>query len=185
MFKSKIKSQYRKKNNARLYQGDILENLKFVTGDSKEETELDIISLSFAVILSQDCDMQSDFICKKSGKNQDKRLLSLLICPAFLINEFTQGKHLGNWQMNVLNSKVVGKIKKNDEYKRYHFLSEESKFSIPELVIDFKHFFTLPRDFLYKQRKDKYVASLNEIFREELSQRFSNYLSRIGIPELD
>ena len=185
MFKSKIKNQYRKKNNARLYQGDILEKLKFVIGDSEEETELDNIFLSYAVILTQDCDMRSDFICKKSGKNQDKRLLSLLICPAFLINEFVQGKHLGDWQMDVFNSKLAKRIKKNDEYKRYHFLSEESNFSIPELVIDFKHFFTLPRDFLYKQRKDKYVASLNEIFREELSQRFSNYLSRIGIPEFD
>lgn len=185
MFKSKIESQYRKENNARLYQGDILEKLEFVTGDPREETEKDIISLSFAVILTQDCDMQSDFNCEKSGKNQDKRLLSLLICPAFLINEFAQGRHLGDWQMDTFSSKKVKGVKGNDKYKRYHFLSKESDFLIPELVIDFKHFFTLPRDFLYKQRKNKYVASLNEIFREELSQRFSNYLSRIGIPELE
>ncbi len=185
MFESKIKSQYRKKNNERLYQGDILKDLKFVIGDSKKETEKDIISLPFAVILSQDCDMQSDFNYEKLGKNQDKRLLSLLICPAFLINEFVQGKHLENWQMEIFNKSCIKRIKKNDTYKRYHFLANGLDFSVPELVIDFKHFFTLPRDFLYKQRKNKYVASLNEIFREELSQRFSNYLSRIGIPELE
>ena len=186
MFKSKIKSQYRENNNKRLYQGDILKDLKFVIGDPKIETEKDVFCLPFAVILSQDCDIQCDFFCRESNENQDKFLLSLLICPAFPIEEFSQGKHLEPWQMEIFEEKLIERIKKNDKYKRYHFLQGEPLLSIPELIIDFKQFFTLPRNFLYKQKKDKkYVASLNEIFRERLSQRFSNYLSRIGLPELD
>ncbi|MDP2918128.1 MAG: hypothetical protein Q8N68_01355 [bacterium] len=184
MFKSKIESLYRKKNNARLYQGDIFKDLKFVTGDPEKATEKDIISLTYAVVLSQDCDLESDFKCRKTNENQDKFLLSLLISPAFILESFAKGEHLGGWRMNAFNNRQVDSIKNNDSFKRYHYLKGEPSFSVPELVIDFKHFFSLPRDFLYKEKKNKYVASLNEIFREELSQRFSNYLSRIGLPEL-
>lgn len=184
MFKSKIKSLYRKKNNVRLYQGDIFKDLKFVTGDPETTTEKDIISLPYAVVLSQDCDLQSDFNFRETNQNQDKFLLSLLISPAFILENFAKGEHLGNWKMNTFNNGQIEKIKNNDSFKRYHYLKGELLFSVPELVIDFKHFFGLPRDFLYKEKKNKYIASLNEIFREELSQRFSNYLSRIGLPEL-
>ena len=185
MFRSKIKSEYRKRKNARFYQGDILKDLDFQVGHLKKETEKDKFHLPHSVILNQDCDLQQDFDCRKIKGNQDKYLLSFLVCPAYSLNDFAFGTPLRNWQMRKFYPKEIEKLKNNDEYKRYHFLSKESDFSMPELVIDFKHFFTLPRDFLYKQRKDKYVASLNEIFREELSQRFSNYLSRIRIPELE
>jgi len=184
MFKSKIKSLYRKKSNVRLYQGDIFKDLKFVTGDSETTTEKDIISLPYAVVLSQDCDLQSDFNFRKTNENQDKFLLSLLVSPAFILENFAKGEHLGDWKMNTFNNGQIEKIKNNDSFKRYHYLKGEPLFSVLELVIDFKHFFGLPRDFLYKEKKNKYIASLNEIFREELSQRFSNYLSRIGLPEL-
>ena len=187
MFRSKIKTRYRRNNNARFYQGDILKDLSFVVGDSGITKEKDIIYLPYAVILSQDCDMQHDFNCRKDSKNQDKFLLSLLVCPSFNLEDFANGNHFPGWKMETFSAKLISRIKNNDIYRRYHFLpaTVELKYSIPDLVLDFKHFFTLPRDFLYKQRREIYVASVNEIFREELSQRFSNYLSRIGLPELD
>tara|TARA_B100000315_G_scaffold134234_1_gene123648 strand:+ start:26 stop:499 length:474 start_codon:yes stop_codon:yes gene_type:complete len=152
-----------------------------------EKTEgKDCIDLPFAVLLSQDCDLEADFKCREQTiGNQDKYLLSLLVCPAFNIGEFANGTHFANWQMEPQSSKLIEKIQKNDTHKRFHFLSKNTEFFVPDLVLDFKHFFTLPRDYLYSQEKDVYVASLSELFREELSQRFSNYLSRIGLPELN
>jgi len=184
MFKSKIESLYRKKVNARLCQGDIFEDLKFVIGDPELTTPKKIFSLTHAVILSQDCDLLADFNFREENKSQDKFLLSLLVSPAFILGSFAQGKHIGNWAMKVFNAGEMDKIKNNDSFKRYHYLKAEPSFSIPELVIDFKQSFSLPRDFLYNAKGNKYIASLNEIFREALSQRFSNYLSRIGLPEL-
>lgn len=188
MFKSKIKSFYRKKNrignNSRLYQGDIFKDLKFVTGDLNEATEKDKIVLPYAVVLSQDCDLECDFNSRKINDDQDKHLLSLLVSPAFILEKFAHGEHFEGWRMKPFNGGEIEKLKKNDSLKRYHYLEKEPLSSVPELVIDFKHFFSLPRDFLYKQKKEKYVASLNELFREELSQRFSNYLSRIGLPDV-
>lgn len=184
MFSSQVISRYRKGNNNRLHQGDILKDLDFVFGDPKKDTEKDVVSLPYAVILSQDCDLQSDFKCVNDGEDQYQCLMSLLVCPAFLLDTFSQGEHLGEWAMEKYNARQIDKIKGNDVYKRYHFLRGDAGLSIPEMVIDFKHFFTLPRDFMYSQKNDKYVASLNELFREELSQRFSSYLSRIGLPEV-
>lgn len=184
MFRSRVKSRYRKSKNSRFYQGDVLKDLKFVVGEPEKETELDKIELKYAVILSQDCDIEHDFKSRKENKSQDKHLRSLLVCPAFDLEEFASGKHFGDWEMETFNNKKIDKLRNNDEYKRYHYLHSDSQYLIPELILDFKHFFTLPRDFLYRKKKDIYIVSLSELFREELSQRFSNYLSRIGLPEI-
>lgn len=184
MFKSKIKNVYRKSDHSRFYQGDIIKDLSFAIGDTGKEIELDIIGLKYAVVLSQDCDIKQDFDARKDNKGNDKYLKSLLVCPAFDIEEFAQGTHFDGWKMEPFNNKKIDKLKNNDEYKRYHYLPSDQKYYIPELVLDFKHFFTLPRDYLYKKKKKIYLMSLSEIFREEVSQRFANYLSRIGLPEL-
>jgi hypothetical protein len=184
MFKSKIKSRYRKGKTSRFYQGDILQYFKFVIGDAVKEPELDSVELKYAVILSQDCDIEHDFQGRKTNDGHDKHLRSLLVCPAFDLEEFASGIHFSGWQMKKFNSKEVDKLRNNDEYKRYHYLPSVADYMIPELILDFKHFFTLPRDYLYRKRKQIYLASLSELFREELSQRFSNYLSRIGLPEI-
>ncbi len=189
MLRSEIKARYRKKEiieDDRLYQGDILKDLSFVTGAPEKEEDKELIYLRYAIILSQDCDLERDFNDRESNvMDRDKYLRSLLVCPAFDLETFSQGKHLGDdWLIKTKNTGDIEKIKQNDSLKRYHFLLAEKDPLVPELVLDFKHFFTLPRDFLYKQKKEIYVASLNEIFREELSQRFSNYLSRIGLPEI-
>ena len=184
MFNSQIRTKYRKGDNKRICQGDILKDLDFIFGDPAIDTVKERISLPYAVVLSQDCDLQSDFNCRVDSPNQDKYLISLLVCPAFILEDFAHGEHRSDWQMAQYNSDLISRIKNNDTYKRYHFLQGEKDLSIPDLVIDFKHFFTLPRDFVYNQKSHNYVASLNELFREELSQRFSNYLSRIGLPEV-
>lgn len=183
MLRSRVKSRYRKSRNSRFYQGDILKDLKFVVGEPEIEKEKDLVQLKYAVIISQDCDIEHDFNSRKEKKGQDKNLRALLVCPAFDLEEFALGTHFGDWEMEKFNSRKVDKLKNNDEYKRYHYLPSDNELSIPELVLDFKHSFTLPRDFLYKKKGEIYIASLSEIFREDLSQRFSNYLARIGLPE--
>lgn len=84
--------------------------------------------------------------------------------------------------MQTFGKKQLIKIMRNDEYKRYHFLVSNDK--IPNLVIDFKHFYTIDRDLIYKKRSKNYVCTLWELFRENVSQRFTNFLGRIGLPEV-
>ena len=75
-------------------------------------------------------------------------------------------------------------IEKNND-PRYHFLSDSEKNVLPNLIIDFKIFYTLPYDYIFFRYADIYTCSLNELFRESLSQRFFSYHSRVGLPNFE
>jgi len=45
--------------------------------------------------------------------------------------------------------------------------------------------FPISSEAIYKTIKDLYSVSIGEIYRESLSQRYSFYLSRIGLPEIN
>ena len=51
-----------------------------------------------------------------------------------------------------------------------------------KINIDIKHFFTINRDHFYSQIVNR-LCSLEDLFKEKLSQRFSQFISRIGLPE--
>ena len=146
--------------------------------------------LPYAVVLSQECDLEHDFNNhtdeEKRAKNMDKGIPSILICPAYLAAEVRSGSHLSaqGLQMHPINSGEWNRVKQNGSY-RYHFLTEDQENQIPDLVIDFKRYMTVPRDIAYRPTiKDQVLVSLSDLFREHLSSRFAHYLSRIGLPEL-
>ncbi|MFZ2189363.1 MAG: hypothetical protein WA057_02295 [Candidatus Magasanikiibacteriota bacterium] len=190
MLESNIKSFYKKHSKERFCQGDILRDVKVsidipIEWQQSEGNTTDY-DLPYCVIMTQDCDLDRDFESKKGEKltNNDKHLPTILVCPAYRDLPFYEGKHLVGWKMQEYKGKALEKIQKNDEINRCHFLKGDSTLQIPNLVIDFKHFYTLPTSILYEQYNDIYLATINELFRERLSQRFANYLSRFGLPEL-
>lgn len=191
---SKIDSIYIKHDGSRIYQGDLLRDFEYVEGASIETKEVSgeikrIIRtgkriLPYLVILTQDCDLEQDFENHLDlSKNQDKFLHSILVCPAYLAEKFRRGEHLEELKlkMEIIGSERWSTLIKN-QIPRYHFLESHPRLQIPKLVIDFKHYYTVPRDILYDGAKNRYIGSLNELFREALSQRFAYYLSRIGLP---
>jgi hypothetical protein len=109
-----------------------------------------------------------------------------LVCPAYGWQEFIDGIHLKDYKLKMeeISSTEQKKKIKQQQVPRFHYLEEDSEKQIPPLVIDFKHYYTLPVEFLRHIYKKHYAYSLEELFRESLSQRFSFYLSRIGLPEI-
>lgn len=202
MYVSKIKNRYSRLRKRRICQGDILQNISFVMRIDGLSNEQDEISIPYGVVMSQDCDVDVDFLSRtkeqdvyKQGLTEDeikerlqplhdKFLPTILICPAYLADSFFAGEHIDGWYIKPKNTGQVKKIKANNEMNRYHYLPKNTDLGINDMVIDFKHFFTVPVDILYKQRKEGYVATVSELFREDLSQRFANYLSRFGLPEI-
>jgi hypothetical protein len=183
---SQIDSLYRKHNFDRILQGDILRDVKF--NYAIHETSIIEYFFPYMVVLSQDCDLEQDFDNRKEDgfdKKHDKYIYSILVCPAYLSEDFRKGEHLKSFdfRMESKNSKQFSDIKINQN-PRYHYLEHYPEFQIPSMVLDFKHYFTFNTDYLYYIHKEHYVASLNELFRECLSQRFSYYLSRIGLPNI-
>ncbi len=187
MFASKIKSQYIKLRKSRFCQGDILRDIYISFGSDLGESDkkqLERHYLPYCIIMTQDCDLNSDHVERIKNRGHDKYLQAILLCPAYQEDLFFAGTHIENWQMQQMSSKLKDRIKENNYFERYHHIEGDHTSAIPNLVIDFKHFFTVPRDLIYKDRKKIYLITLNELFRERLSQRFANYLSRFGLPDL-
>jgi hypothetical protein len=141
------------------------------------------ILFPFVVCLNQECDLETDFI----NNNQmlcDNNLLHIAIAPAFIFEQFLNGTHWGGiFTNNKPQKRTDTTIKKimDNEIPRYHYLKFPDR-DIPELLIDFKHFFTINRVVMYNQI-DKRLCSLDDLFREKINQRFSYFISRIGLPE--
>jgi len=191
MLKSKIESQYEHHDCDRISQGDILRDVKFVIiGEDEELIEL---QYQYLVVLSQDCDLEeanclitADLECEDSCKIFNQFLHSVLFVPAFPEEILRSGEHLKSLfkiKTQRINSTLWRPIRSNQN-RRYHFLPSEPEHQIPDLVLDFKAYYTLPYTYFLSIHKDHYLATVNELFRERLSQRFSNYLNRIGLPKL-
>lgn len=146
------------------------------------------LNYSRVVVLSQSCDIEWNKKSRvsKNGKH-DKILLTVLVAPLFDSVKATEGKHLNGFSMNMqaITRRVKDRARKYD-IARHHILNTNMfnnkgiNIGFDEGIIDFKHFFTIPVNSL---TEDKYVDSIKLFHREKLSQRFSSFLSRIGIPE--
>jgi len=186
---SKINSTYIKFDDLRLHQGDILRDILIFEWAKREDEEIvtqERVS-PYSIVLTQDCDLEQDYNSRSSSENgHDKYLPSILLCPAYPANALRLGTHLEDLGQKMQNftSDPWNQLKKNKLY-RYHFLKSFLDLQVPDLVIDFKHYFTVPRDHVYQFiEKKHYIATVNELFRENLSGRFAHFLSRIGLPEL-
>lgn len=187
MLESNIKCRFLKIEKDRFCQGDILKDVFITLGLNDPESESQHMSdfvLPYCVVMNQECDLQRDFESRKEAKDNDNFLPTILVCPAYLDEKYFIGIHLDNCQMRIFNSDSKRKLVNNDENNRCHFLKGDSLLQVPNLVVDFKHFYTIPRDLLYAVHDKVYLATINELFRERLSQRFANYLSRFGLPDL-
>lgn len=182
--KKKISARKREKLNSRICQGDIFTDIEvfesFQVRGSK--IKIDKIIFPFVVCLNQECDLENDY---NSPETKDNKLLHLAIAPAFIFEDFLSGNHWASIFSDNASSKrsdTKTKLIIDNEIPRYHYISFSEE-NMPELIVDFKHFFTINRNELYNQL-NKRLCSLDDLFKEKLSQRFSNFISRIGLPEV-
>jgi hypothetical protein len=184
---STLNSLYFKSILDRHEQGDILRDVQFIEWAKLDESgsiEVAQRILPYAVLLSQDCDLEHDYDNRldKNSPIKDKYLQSLLLCPAYPAQSFREGKHLEKMGMvmrPITTDPWKRLIQLNDA--RYHYLEGKLDLQVPELVIDFKHYLTVPRDIIYGS--NCYIATIEIVYRDHLSSRFANYLSRIGLPD--
>ena len=139
--------------------------------------------LPYAVTLSQECDLFSHF--RPSQGDNDKQLFSVLVCPAYLDDQFRNWVHLETLMRTMARqpSKPWDIIKQNKN-PRYHYLASCPDLQVPSTVVDFKHFFTISVESLQDEysSSEYFIARLKCPYREDISQRFASYLCRIGLP---
>ncbi len=176
---------------ARLRQGDILSDVEFIENIDETDGKIVVSKIIFplVIVLSQDCDLKWDFECRnKDDSNNDKYLFSVIVSPLYNYEHFLQGDHLSelNQKMQSISSKETktdNKNLRNNENPRYHYLQFPDNIPIVNSVIDFKHYFCVNVETLKKHKEQHFVCNVSDLFRERISQRFTNYLSRIGLPE--
>jgi len=188
---TEIDTPYYKHKGERVYQGDILKDVPLVemhyTDETGKQYDVGEKEIPYIVVLTQDCDLEQDFKNRTEVSDKhDKYMESVLVCPAYLAELFREGKHLKNFDLQMESwNKDQFKLIKNQNNERFHFLVGYNQYQVPDLVIDFKHYYTIPRDIAYfLMNNNHYLASLRQLFREALSHRFSFFLSRIGLPEI-
>ncbi len=192
MLESNVKYLYVKHEKKRISQGDILKNFdtKSIYDDAK-------VVIPYLVVLSQDCDLESissDLEQIKSVPSSVENIIvkqflpNILVAPAFLYERVIDNTYLQEiykvtptvkWsgEKSVLRQEL-----KNNKMDRYHYFKRYEE--LPALVIDFKCYFSVSILEFLAQYDSRYLITVNELFRERLSQRFANYLCRIGLPVL-
>ena len=151
-----------------------------VAGD---QMTLSQIKFPFAMCINQGCDLESDIRDreKPQAANSDKALLHLIMLPVFDAEKVLMGTHWGDLYASIPDLGQKRDYVCQNEVPRYHYLRFPEAEKIGPFIVDFKHFFTVSRDYLYRNIGNR-VCSLADLFRESVSTRFANYLARIGLP---
>lgn len=139
-----------------------------------------------SVILSQDCDLEQDHRVRfPAGQKPSDKLLSQV-----LLAELYPAEQIFGIVKTAGGNKAWDRVRQNND-PRYHFLegvpfsADRINEGLPELVMDFKRFFTVPIDELYQRIDLTHTVRrcvMVSPYLEHLSDRFAYYLSRIGLP---
>jgi len=181
-----------------LCQGDIYKQVKYNYIESEDKDGVNIIEMEFphAIIISQACDViaMSEFESIKKGK-ATKYMPSILLCPIYDQALLKDGKHLDELEKEfefkfiqtqdekIYNSNDLNIVKKDWHY-RFHLLTiqQEEKKVMENVIIDFKHYFTVSPNYLWKNRRNR-IMRLEDIYAEQITLKFATYLSRVAMPD--
>jgi len=180
-----------RKGPDRVCQGDIFRDIEYIEYATEKDGNVEISKISFplVIVLTQDCDLEQDYRSREgehAGSTQDKWLLSVLVAPLYNADHVYRGKHLSELDLTmqqINDKKTPGKYLRNNQIPRYHYLEFPDGERIAPSIIDFKHYFSVDVRYLHEIRGTNYVCSVSSLYREDISQRFSNFLARIGLPE--
>ena len=184
-----IKVKYEKKS--RVYQGDIYKNIEYIENIKEKDGIITISKIHFpyVIVLTQDCDLQWDFNQRWSRKNisnnQDKWLLSVLVAPLYNVEHVYYGEHLSELHMTmqkIERDRTPGTYLIQNNNPRYHYIKFPNNVDIVDSIIDFKHYFSVNVEYLKSKKKESFICRISDLFKEDISFRFANFLSRVGLP---
>lgn len=186
--------------SSRINQGDIYRDIEYIENVLIENNEIKVSKIIFplVVVLTQDCDLQQDSAYRiedvQTPNSDNSRLFSVIVAPLYNEEMFLAGEHLNDNKTITMKMTEIPKYGKkskittqynnliNNETPRYHYLEFPENVGIVNSVIDFKHYFTVNIDNLMKYKESRFVCKISELYRENVSQRFAFFLSRIGLP---
>lgn len=184
-----------KRNDGQIHQGDSYRDIDYIEYAEIVDGRVEIskIHYQYVMVLSQECDLTQDYTERRKDPSQqavtfDKLLQSVIVVPMFNFEQFKDGSHLSNLGFTMAKDysnikKTPAKTLMQNNNPRYHYMDFGEEIPVVPSVMDFKRFFTVDINTLYRLKESQYVCSVDELFRERVSQRFANFLSRIGLPD--
>ena len=176
-------------------QGEIFSNLTQIKLDldtiDSDKSRANPVTHPFAIVVSQDCDLDWDYDSRKHQANAHRRIPSILFCEVDTANNMAKRIMEIEGSKNTDKSRRWSRIRVNKD-ERYQFLQkiipeqDALEIGIEELTIDFKRYFTIPSDEIYvriKQSETKRRCRLLHPYLEHFASRFYYFQSRIALPE--
>jgi hypothetical protein len=194
-----------------LHLGDIYRDVELLewTKESEDHRTIRSSTLVFplAMVMGQECDLLTDSALRANtrpaGRERPPKangfMWTTLVLPLYNASQFFDRRdsclsgifedvYLGttaeptsaSLEMNHPSSDSL--VKANQD-ARYHFICFPSPGELPDCVIDFRHYFALRTSYLMDHRAEQCLATLSTPYREQVLQRFSFYISRIGLPD--
>lgn len=179
------------KKSARICQGDVYKEVEYIESINQIENDIEIkkICFPYVIVLTQDCDLASDFRlrCEKPAKEiRNKLLLSVLVAPLYNVEQVCRGEHLSRLEIQtepITNGSTEHRYLVSNQRPRYHYIEFPLTVPITPSVIDFTHYFSVDVNYLGTSREAKFVYPVSSLYREDISQRFTAFLARIGLPD--
>lgn len=158
-------------------------------GAEAGDVELEEKVHPYALILTQDCDLDWDFKARAAqpGDQRQENKRQAKLVPNVMLCELATTEAL---RPRLAGGDVLKRIRNNQD-ERYHCLpaissaKDRAGEGLPELVADFKRVFSIPTDEVYLRLGlgMRRRALLQSPFLQHLSARFGYYCLRVALPE--
>ncbi len=172
-------------STGRLRQGEILSGLKeawlALEQVFSDKPVVILKSHPLAIVMTQDCDLESDYRDRRATDPDAQLLPNVLFC------EVTTARALRH--QKGINSPVWGNVRTNKN-ERYQYLREVDRScdaqgeGLEAMGIDFRRYFTVPTAEVYVRlvKEAKRRCRLESPSLEHLSTRFYYFQLRVGLP---
>ncbi|WP_428488288.1 hypothetical protein [Rhodopila sp.] len=163
-------------------QAEIMSNVARQIYTFRDDNSAAVIEIyyPYVIVLSQDCDLLRDY--EERANRRSSAVNGILLYEARPAAEMKQIIPPGRdvWKAVIQNN-----------HERYHYLeeipsrSDQSATGIPDLIVDFRRFFTLSPQEIYRQiemASMKRRCMLLPPYKEHLQTRAAFYFQRVTLP---
>ena len=175
-----------------LRQGEIICGLTQLVTDLEKPIEGDRVYVErknhpYVIVVTQDCDLEQDHQARLEDTRHHRWLPNILFCEVHKAEPFLNNKE----NYPDFNSKSRRQIQQNRDL-RFQFLeavperNDSKNEGLPELVVEFKRYFTLPTEEIYYRIKIGEAIRrcyLRSPYLEHFSTRYNFYQNRVALPE--
>jgi hypothetical protein len=172
-----------------LRQGEILTNVvqycPVMSDSSDEGISFTRIIHPYAIVITQDCDLDWDYEARNEGSGRTAKLLnSVILCEIDTARAVRDNK-------DVMSASAEWNLVKSQRHERFYFFEkvpvecELGQMGLPELTADFKKVFGVNSEDLYRQIDldiAKRRAVLSSPYLEHFSRRYYGFHGRVALP---